>query len=451
MIKIVRIYVFAVGLCIYAASAMAFDLGGILKQVEKTAQQQNPEQNKSVQPSASAQVSESAANTTGFCDRVQTTEVYQKYAKMIGDAVRGSYFIEYNYGNGKNVIAPPFDSSDVLLLKWAKKNRSPFLQEIGFETRKFNNNSPRVYNVGGQQIQSVVAACFDQLLPTDFAYIFLPPREVSRLRSEFDKAGNNKDSTKVAREVTSSGEVIEKNIAEPNVHKNVYITDRDVALFYEMRIKEGDHYVGSGDLGSSVERIIFNFPHWLALIYGGEKVLNITGEEFVKKSETLLNKEKVGVDARMAEREAYKKQEHNKQIEIEKTLLAEKKFKEQLLKGDYSQARSCLEAASWIGTEAGISAFQNVLVTPPNTLFLVGGWLHEHSNSEELVNVSEVNTHVGVLVKLKLDKKTMVFNGTQRALKGPVFFIGTYSSNDRSLLSSTVTPVFKVACVQYTF
>lgn len=45
-------FIFAIGMCVFAGSAMAFDLGGMLKQVEKAAQQLEPEQNKTAQPPA---------------------------------------------------------------------------------------------------------------------------------------------------------------------------------------------------------------------------------------------------------------------------------------------------------------------------------------------------------------------------------------------------------------
>lgn len=418
---------FAIGMCVFAGSSMALDLGGMLKQVEKAVQQMEPEQNKAVQPSTNNTKPQEAfkevykegenaeaPNTAGFCDRVQATDAYQKYAKMIGDAVRGGY---YTAGNGS---VPLFEASDGLLKKWLLKKRPDYIEHDRAQySRKY-------YNIGKKEDRAVVEKCFDQLLPTDFAYVFLYPQEINRLRGLSNNANKDQATTKKVREITDSGEVIEKNIDVPNEELKHYTIMRDRTLF-------------SADGNAN------NFPHWLALLYGGEKILALSSEDFLKLHGDFLAVEKGKVEA--------KKVAKNKEAQDSAELLA------QIKKGDFSQLKSCAQFANGMDLKIqknSLSSFFEVLVTPPMTWYYITlAELVKHSDSvggsEELIKFKHDDNTIEY-AKLRLNKKTIVLGEKQRAIGGLLGFVGKYSSNDSVRLTNGATvdiPVYEASCAEY--
>lgn len=319
-------FIFSIGMCVFAGSALSLDLGGMLDKIDNAvkgtsnrdaelkelqegprrrmeeSQKSERERAADIQSASQGQsaieqgsvatinaADASAPDTAGFCERIQATEVYQKYAKLTGDGVRDGYFSDphfsrekadslffgrdrrtgvlvYNpqgeFYSGSRSEALLFDSSDRLLLQWMLTKRTQFFE-----------NNQRYYNIGGEEVKAIVTACFDQLLPTDFAYIFLPPENIQQLRKMFDAANKNQPSAKAVREITASGEIIENNVVKSSPQLNAYKEARNENLF---------RYQSAT-----------NFPHWLALLYGGEKILNLSSAEYMKAYMTELDRNKV--------------------------------------------------------------------------------------------------------------------------------------------------------------
>ncbi|MDD4913354.1 MAG: hypothetical protein PHP57_13765 [Sideroxydans sp.] len=213
-------------------------------------------------------------NLDKLCTLIKTNDVYVRYAKLAGDAVRGGY---YEFSSPSFELEP-----ENLLSKWYAKN--PFFR-VGGSSRFRNMNilgateiGNRVYSTGDNNavhmalqhtvevaedmktriknrddIMSAINSCVDETINTDLAYIFFSPIYVAQLRELLNSAKGA--PTVTVRDITEKGQVVER--AEKNPLLRKYEEERDVGSWH---------------------------PHWLTLIYGGEEVLKLSGEDFIPKA-----------------------------------------------------------------------------------------------------------------------------------------------------------------------
>lgn len=142
------------------------------------------------------------------------------------------------------------------------------------------------FNLGDGQIEKAVKSCYEQLLFTDFAYVFDNIREVHFARKRHTEMQPTKIERDV-REVSDSGEVTIKKVVELQYPNSMDSYKRD----YDNSLK--------GVLKPAPPQ----FPHWLALFYGGEKILELAGNEFVDEYERQLAPRKQIVLAAMQREE----------------------------------------------------------------------------------------------------------------------------------------------------
>lgn len=118
--RIVCLFGFAIGMCVLAGSAMAFDFGGMMKEVQKAvadpqpeaAKQPNPEQNKTAQPSASKAAQGNLLNITAsgglpksaeeYCQRITTSPSIIKLADEMRILGADSYEVQQSYLDNHN-------------------------------------------------------------------------------------------------------------------------------------------------------------------------------------------------------------------------------------------------------------------------------------------------------------------------------------------------------------
>lgn len=137
---IARVFIFAMGIFIFAGSAMAFDLGGMLKQVEKAAQQMGVDQNTSAQPSnrqavqgsqisaqGSISPSDSPRNAEEYCQRISTNPSIIQLAEEIRKTGEDNTNLEHTY----------LDNNNGDLSKWVADN-----------FRKMANSPPHTAQTG---------------------------------------------------------------------------------------------------------------------------------------------------------------------------------------------------------------------------------------------------------------------------------------------------------------
>lgn len=219
----------AIGLVVFSCSSMAFDLGNLF-----------------------------GANTRNFCERVQSTDVYKQYVKLTVDAVNGGYY-------SAKYESDLFDTNDKKLRTWMRSQLPDFFKIYGDGRISFKNGESQ-YLISDDALLTA-QKCADEVLNTDFAYIFFRPDQLDYVR------GKN----------------------------------------YESRRRDTVYLFGDS------ERAVVNYPHWLALMYGGEQTLNETGAEFLKAYESELLASKKANEAKLAAQA-----QAAKQAEVEKIVKAEK-------------------------------------------------------------------------------------------------------------------------------
>jgi hypothetical protein len=225
-------------------------------------------------------------NLDKFCEKVKANDVYIKYSKVVAKYVKlGRVQTEFNNGQPiKGLLyfpAPTFENnSDNLLLQWYEKNPYVGLYRdslYGVYSLKINvyglddyqNHATLTWNSSGgyredddirfrfqthKKLLDALTSCFDEIVTTDLAYVFMSPSDVGNVRKAYYEAKKNPQV--LVREVTPSGDVVEKYV--PNPAMGWYVIRRD-------------------------DNILYSRPHWLTVVYGAEKVLNISGEEYLKK------------------------------------------------------------------------------------------------------------------------------------------------------------------------
>lgn len=454
--------VLAICMSVFACSSIAIDLGQLIadklqvsQQKQEESKQVDQQQSNETQTTSTTAVqtkTSSESNAAGFCDKVQSTEVYQKYAKLTGDAVRGGYPLilgRVTYDNNRiksndfrkyNLSPYVFDSEDKLLLQWVRNKHPKLLGNLDLSVIADPNGYtyfwddryyPFKYEVD-PSVGETVEKCFDQVLNTDFAYVFLSPDRVEDLRKEHDRASSQK--VEIVREVSGSGEVVEKKIIlDENPSNYEFYRTRELFMFWIQNVQgENEHSIPP-------------FPHWLTLFDGGEKVLNVTGAEYLSKYESALALSKRDFAERAKNLVASK-------AALEQQAIAYKQNIERIKKGDFSKASSCKEIADVLAIP--ITYFQ-AAINPPIKPFAGSGSLVEHTNnslggSEEVLERGEGRNKT--FAKLRIVKSTLVIGAKDALIGQPVSFIGTYASNSSGTLTNGATvqiPVFNATCVHY--
>lgn len=383
----------------FSQTASSFDLSGIL--IGSITQRVMPNANSiqsAIKPNANAD--KLKANTVNFCERVQSNEIYKQYAKMTGDAARNKYLIEETNAHSSNnndalfkSDDALFESKDALLISWMRVKKIGAITDIGADAVK------------------VVEDCTDQLLNEDLAYIFFRPDVVDKLRKLYVENPNQLLNVETVRRISASGEITEDKVISQQYNSiDNYQSLRTKALLGEAH------------------------PHWLALLYEGEKILSVTGSEYNKEYESKLLARKISNEEyRIAEEKKLLNQEENKlRNQAAETEKAEKMIR--IRAGNYQIAESCHELAEALNIQNNNDV--SALVQADDRLRFVWATLEEFDEGSILGKGLMRDFLRNKYAAFTSNNKTKWIGKRYTSIGGRVYVVGKYSSNKKITLTS---------------